>query len=150
GIIKVDVQMGIVDWNQIRQVVVRLSYGSGAQQKQTEFTLDSTHQNHTWTEVIGQPVTEPYTWSATLVDKNNQRLEIAPSSQRGALVIDQPIGESLDVTLVAVGTFGGQGLIQQVGVALKYEDAANNYDQNASFLLTKEGDVKDWSVPLVN
>jgi hypothetical protein len=150
GILKVDVQLGIIDWDRIRQVVVNMSYGSGANQKATEFTLDPTHQSRRWTEVIGIPVTEPYTWSATFVDKGNQRIQIPPAQQRGALVINQPIGEALDVTLVAVGTFGGQGLIQQVGVAVKYDDPANNYHQNATFMLTKEGDVKEWNIALVN
>lgn len=150
GIIKVNVQLGIIDWDQVRQVVVKMSYGAGSAQKATEFVLDPTHQNHLWLDVIGKPVTEPYTWSATFVDKSDQRIEIAPAQQRGDLVINQPTGEALDVTLVAVGTFGGTGLIQQVGVALKYLDAANNYIQNTSVLLTKEGDVKDWKIALVN
>jgi len=146
GILKVDVQTGIVDWDQIRQVSVKLSYGTHA----TEFTLDAQHQSKRWTEVIGVPVTDPYTWSATFFDKSDQRIEIKPQQQRGALVIDQPIGQLLDVTIVAVGTFGGQGLIQQIGVALRYLDPANNYNQTGSFVLTKEGDVKEWKVPLVN
>jgi hypothetical protein len=150
GILKVDVQAGIVDWDQIRQVMVKMSYGNGSDQKSTEFTLDATHQNYKWTEVIGKPVTEPYTWSATFVDKTNQRIERPPVQQRGKLVIDQPIGSALDVTLVAVGSFGAQGLIEQIGVALKYVDTANNFTQNASFMLTKEGDLKEWKIPLVD
>ncbi len=146
GVLKVDVQIGIVDWDQIRQVMVKLSYGAHS----TEFMLDAQHQSRQWVEVIGAPVTEPYTWSATFVDKTEQRLEIKPAQQRGALVINQPIGEQLGVTIVGVGTFGGTGLIQQVGVALRYVDSANNYNQNTSFMLTKEGDVKEWKVPLVN
>jgi hypothetical protein len=148
GILKVDVQMGIVDWDQIRQVIVKLSYDGGAQS--TEVNLDAQHQSYRWIQVIGKPVTEPYTWSATLVDKGGQRLEIPPTQQRGALVIDQPISEQLAVTLIGVGTFGAQGLIQEIGVAVRYTDADNNYHQNATFQFLKEGDVKEWKIPLVN
>jgi hypothetical protein len=150
GILKVDVQAGIVNWDQIQQIAVTMAYGSGSGRKTTEFVLDGTHQTHQWVEVIGSAVTDPYTWSATFVDKSGQRIDVPAAQQRGALVINQPMGESLDVTLVAVGTFGGQGLIQQVGVALKYLDAANDYNQTTSFLLTKEGDTKEWKIALVN
>lgn len=150
GILKVDVQLGIIDWDQIKQVVVKMSYGAGSSEKTTEFTLDATHQSRKWVEVIGKPVTEPYTWWATFVDKSSQRIEIGPTTQRGALVINQPISESLAVTIVAVGSFGGQGLIEQVGVAVRYVDEPNNYRQTATFMLTKEGDVKTWTIPLVN
>jgi hypothetical protein len=148
GVLKVDVQMGIIDWDQIRQVIVKLSYGGGAHS--TEFDLDSQHQSSRWTEVVGRAITEPYTWSATLVDKSGQRLEIPPTQQRGSLVIDQPIGEQLDITLIGVGTFGSQGLIQEIGVAVKYSDPQNNYNQNATFQFLKEGDVKNWKIPIVD
>jgi hypothetical protein len=150
GVLKVDVQLGVVDWDQIRAVVVTMTYGGGADRKATEFTLDSTHQSHSWVEVVGHPVTDPYTWSAVFVDKSDQRIPIPPTQQQGSLVINQPIGQSLDVTLVAVGTFGGQGLIEQIGVALKYADDANKYYQNTSLMLTREGDVKEWKIPLVD
>jgi hypothetical protein len=38
GVLRVEVQMGLIDWDKIRQVFLKMWYGSGSERKETEFT----------------------------------------------------------------------------------------------------------------
>jgi hypothetical protein len=147
GILKVDVQAGIVDWDTIKSIALKISYGSN---HQTEYTLNSQKQSAKWVETIGVPVTDPYTWSAVFVDTSGQRIETKPTQQRGPLVIDQPLGQQLDITVVGIGSFVPTGNVQQISVAVRYTDKPNHYNKNASFVMAKENDVNHWKFSLVN
>jgi hypothetical protein len=150
GVLHVDVQMGVIDWDRVKQVLVNMSYGSGSSQRQTQFTLDAQHQNYKWVDVVTPPVTEPYTYQVTYIDKEDQRIETDPQTSRSkTLVLNQPLQEALKVMIVSAGSFGGDGLIQQVLVAVRYQDSAKNYELNDVIPLTKEGDSKVWTVPLM-
>ena len=151
GVLHVDVQMGVIDWDRIKQVLVKMSYGAGPNRRETEFTLDAQHQSHRWVDVIAPPVSEAYTYQVTYVDKNDQQIALGPATDRSkTLVLNQPLLEALKVMIVSAGSFGAGGLISQVVVATRYQDAANSYDVNDVFPLTKEGDSKIWTVPLMN
>lgn len=151
GILHVDLQIGVVDWDRIKQVLASLSYGSGSDQKQMQFTFDAQHQSNKWVEVVQPPVTDPYTYTVTYIDKNDQRIDTDPQTSRSKmLVLNQPLQEALKVMIVSAGSFGTDGLIQQIAVAVRYQDHANNYEQSDIISLTKEGDSKLWTVPLVD
>ena len=151
GVLHVDVQMGVVDWDRIKQVLVNLSYGAGSNQRQAQFTLDAQHQSCKWVDVVAPPVTEAYTYTVSYIDKNDQRIDTDPQTSRAkTLVLNQPLQEALKVMVVSAGSFGGDGLIQQVMVAVRYQDPANNYEQSDIIALTKEGDSKLWTVPLID
>lgn len=146
GVLRVNVQVGLVDWEQIRQVHVKLSYGAGSDRKETEFTLDKEKQTQTWVEAIGKPVDAPYTCEVSWVDKNNQRLADAPITSRSPqLVLNQPLGEAMEVVVSPAGTFGE--LLSQVVVALRYKDGAHDYLVDDVFTFAKS-EPKIWKVPL--
>lgn len=151
GVLHVDIQIGVVDWDRIKQVLATLSYGSGSDQKQMQFTFDAQHQSNKWVEVVQPPVTDPYTYTVSYIDKNDQRIDTDPQTSRSKmLVLNQPLQEALKVMIVSAGSFGTDGLIQQIAVAVRYQDPANNYEQSDIISLTKEGDSKLWTVPLVD
>jgi hypothetical protein len=151
GVLRVDVQAGLMDWNQFQSAIVKLSYGAGPDRKEAEFVIDSAHQSQRWVEVIAKEVTEPYTYQLTFVDKQDQRMEFpAATSREKTLVIDQPISALLEVTLVPAGSFGTGGLLSQVVVAVRYRDDAHDYAVDNVFTMTNEGDSKTWTVPLVD
>jgi len=151
GILRVDLQIGLVNWDRIRSVFVKMWYGDGSARKETELTLDAQRQTGRWTEVIAKPVTDAYNFQLTFVDKQDQRIEVAPDSSRSkTLIINQPLQEALEVAVVPAGSYGTGGLLSQVVVALRYADAANNYDVQDVFTMVKEGDSKVWTVPLID
>ncbi|MFI5184162.1 MAG: hypothetical protein ACHQNV_07185 [Vicinamibacteria bacterium] len=149
GVLRVDFQMGVIDWNEIRQVLVTASYGAGTDRKSTQFTLDKDHESYRWIEVIAKAVTEPYQYQATFIDKNNQQIPLPPKTDSSKVaVISQPLQQSMAVLFVSVGAYGPGGLISQVVVAARYRDTKNNYNADDLYTLVKEGDKAIWSVPL--
>lgn len=147
GILAVDLQVGIVDWTRFKAVQLDLTSGAASQ----SFVLTPDKQSDTWIEVVGSAITQPYTYKVTWVDTNNQQIEQPPAqSNARRLVLDQPERESLSVTLVPAGSFGTGGLLSKIVTALRYQDPANNYQQNTTVTMTGDGDVKTWDVPLVN
>lgn len=148
GVLHVQAQIGLVDWDQIRQVNVKLSYGAGADQHQTEFVLAQDKQTVEWVEAIGKPIDQAYTYEISWVDKSNQRLTEPPGTSRSQqLVINQPLGASMEVVVSPAGTFGE--LLSQVVVALRYNDTANRYLVDDVMTFTKS-EPKIWKVPLRN
>jgi hypothetical protein len=146
GILRVEVQMGLVNWDAIRQVLVSLSYGSGSDRRECDLTLDKEHDKATWTEVIGRDVDQPYTYRVTFVDKTSQRLPLDPeTSTARTLVVNQPLGEDMEVVIAPAGVFGD--LLSQVVVAVRYDDRANGYLVDDTFTFTKS-ESKIWKVPL--
>lgn len=146
GVLRVNVQIGLVDWEQIRQVHVKLSYGAGSDRKETELTLDEKKQTQEWVEAIGKPVDAPYTCEVSWVDKNNQRLPDPPVTSRSPqLVLNQPLGEAMEIVVSPAGTFGE--LLAQVVVALRYTDRAHDYTVDDVFTFAKS-EPKVWKVPL--
>jgi hypothetical protein len=151
GVLRVDVQMGLVNWERIQSAFVKMWYGTGAERKETEFILDQARQSQRWVEVIARPVTDPYGYQVTFVDKEGQRIVLDPETSRSkTLVVNQPLEEALEIVLVPAGSFGAGGLLSQVVVAVRYKDDDNDYHVDEVFTLVKEGESKTWEVPLIN
>jgi hypothetical protein len=130
GVLRVDVQMGLIDWARIKQVLVKMSYGAGADRKESQFALDAQHQSARWTEVIAAAVTSPYTYQVTYVDANGQHIELPPDTSRSnTLVLKQPLEEDLVVAIVPAGSFGATGLLQRVTVAVRWGSGAQLHRQ---------------------
>jgi hypothetical protein len=51
---------------------------------------------------------------------------------------------------VPAGSFGDDGLLSRIVVALRYEDEPNKYEQTATATFTSEQDSYAWTVPLEN
>ena len=150
GVLRVDIEVGLIDWEQVKTVLVKMWYGSGIDRKETEFTLKQDSPTHRWAEVIARDVVDEYHYEATFIDANNQRIAAEPKSSRSKrLIIDQPLQNNLEVAIVPAGAFG-EGALSRVVVALRYRDAANDYSKDDSFILAKQEDSHLWKVPLIN
>ncbi|MET1007317.1 MAG: hypothetical protein ABWX96_17340 [Propionibacteriaceae bacterium] len=152
GILRVDLQVGVVDFNRIASVLVKLWQGSGSARKEAEFTLTQGHESASWVQVTAAAGTEPYHYQCIFFDKQGQRIETPEqTSSARTLVIEQPISESLEIAVIPAGSFGADGLISRVVVALRYIDKGNNnYTVDDIITLTGEADSKIWAVPLVD
>jgi hypothetical protein len=151
GILRVGVEVGLIDWDRIKTAFVKMSYGSGPTAKQVELTLNQQQTKQLWVEVIGQEVKDPYRYSVTFVDKDNRRIE-APeeTSTKKTLIISQPLQQALQVAVIPAGEFGTEGLISKIAVALRYRDAANQYNVDEIFILDDSKKSQFWNVPLVD
>ena len=151
GVLRLDIQMGLVDWERIRQVLVKLSHGAGSSRRQIEFALDEKRQSYRWIEVVGNEINDPYTYEVTYVDRGGQHIVMDPERSRSrSLIFNQPFQEDHEVVLVPAGSFGAGGLLSQVVVSLRYKDQANDYVVEDTFTLAKEGESRVWKVPLID
>src|SRR5262249_17731636 len=129
GVGRLDMQVGIVDWNTMNQVEVACSYGSGPEPPERGFWCHRTSKRRGRAEDVGKPVKEPRVYKVTWIDKNLQRFEQhEEQTTSGNIVLDMPITGFLEVTVVPAGNFGGGGLIARVDVTIVYTDKANDYD----------------------
>jgi hypothetical protein len=136
GILRVESEAGLVDWERIRSVIVKMGYGGGLTRKETEFTLTQAQPKQLWVEVIAREVTEPYSFQLTFIDNENRRIEVPEQISRSKrLLVNQPLQEDLEVAIVPAGEFGADGLISKVVVAFRYRDDPNNYNQDDIFIL---------------
>jgi hypothetical protein len=151
GIVSVDLQLGFVDWTKIDTVLVKMSYGSGPDGLEEEFSFTSGNQGAKWVVPYGKAVDQDYAYQVTWVDKSGQHIEDAPATSRSKkLLLDQPLRDTLNVTLVPAGSFGADGLLSKIVVAVRYEDQPHKYSVAQSFVLTSDKDVVTWSVPLLD
>jgi hypothetical protein len=151
GILRVSLEVGLIDWDRIKTAFVKMSYGSGPTAKEAEFTLNQNQTKQLWVEVIGQEVTDPYRYTVTFVDKDSRKIEVPEeTSRKKALIISQPLQQNLEVAIIPAGEFGAEGLISKIAVALRYRDAANKYDADEIFVLDDSKTSQFWNVPLVD
>jgi hypothetical protein len=151
GVLRVEVQLGAVNWDRYMSVILKLSYGSGSQKKETEFTLTQQNDKQVWNEVIAKDVTEAYTYQVTFVDKESRKVEVpAQTSRSKRLVINQPLQEDMEIAVVGAGDFGAEGMLSRIVVALRYRDAANNYNVDDVFTLNGTLTSTIWKIPLRN
>jgi hypothetical protein len=151
GILRVSLEVGLIDWDRIKTAFVSMSYGSGGATKRAEFTLSQAQPKQLWVEVIGVDVTEPYRYSVTFIDKQNQKIEVAEVAAREKnLIISQPVQQDMQIAIIPAGEFGGDGLISKIAVALRYRDQVNNYRVDQIVLLDDAKKTQVWAVPLVN
>jgi len=151
GVLRVLVEVGLIDWSQIKTAIVKMSYGSGSSLKETEFTLNQQTPKQTWSEVIAREVNEPYRYTVTFVDQENRNITGAEqTSTTKHLLINQPLQESLNVAVIPAGEFGAEGLISRIAVALRYRDEGNNYNTDTIVIIDDAKKSQSWKVPLMN
>jgi hypothetical protein len=152
GILDVAIEPGLVDWAEISQIKVRMSYGAGPTRREEHFILSKDSPLQRWVEVIGEAVAQPYTYQAIFVDKSGQQIETAPQrSTADRLLVDQPQEHTMRVDVVPAGVFAGDGgRLNQIKVALRYQDPDNDHIVETIATLTKASDSFTWRVPLIN
>jgi hypothetical protein len=151
GVLRVLVEVGLIDWNQVKTAIVKMSYGSGSNLKETEFTLSQQQPKQIWNEVIAREVNEPYRYTVTFVDQENRNINLPEeTSTTKHLLINQPLQQSLSVAVIPAGEFGSDGLISRIAVALRYRDQANNYNVDTIVMLDDGKKSQIWKFPLMD
>ena len=152
GVLHVDIQCGLVDWDRVEQVLVQLAYGSGLGRKEFQTRLSKDHEKDSWVEPVGESPLKEYEYQLVFVNKEGRRIEVPSARSRArALYVNQPFQEDLTVQLVPAGSFkAAGGLLSRIDVGLRYNDAGNQYTMTGSATLTKPEDNFVWKVPLLD
>ena len=151
GIVKVDLQCGVVDFDRIASVTVKLWIGSGNNRKEQEFTLTSGHDHDTWVAITADAGTEPYHYQCTFVDKQGQRIiDDEQTSTSKSLVIEQPISRDAGGRGDSRRLFGAEGLIEPGGGGAAVQGRREQLHRRRPDYADRRGGFQSWSVPLVD
>lgn len=152
GVLQVDVLAGDLNFNQVAQAQVTLSYedqANGVEPVEQVFTLDKTHTSHRFQKLIFQPRRNPYTYRVKYFMADGKELETAPQQGRARqLSINDPFSATRTVGIRAAGNLETE--IGTIFVDLRYTDAANGYTQTHSIALSKATPFFDWSFPVIS
>lgn len=151
GVLSVDVQAGLVDWTRYKAAQIALSYGDGALGVNETITLTGDKQVANWVAVLGTKSIGAYNYTVTWVDNTDQQIKgSGQTAHDRRLVIDQPLQQSMNIVVIPAGSFGGDGLLQRIVTALRYEDPEHHYEQTATATFAAETDSQTWTVPLLD
>jgi hypothetical protein len=154
GMIAVDVGLGLVNFDKFPAARVSFRYQSRALGRTIEGDVLLTEQtpNNTWTEVVGEEAGD-YEYKVDWLKADGTILEgdweTSTSSQ---LRLVSPTPDRMEVVVLCTGNFSDKtdDQISQVGVALRYQDPANDYEVDGHVTFTSEKQQQPWAVDLRN
>jgi hypothetical protein len=150
--LSVDLGLGLVNPKTFPTAKVSVRYFSDAlgRMLQEEFVLSESSPTATWNEVIHEVPTKGYEYKLDWLRSDGDVLHGAWTPTTSTrLRLDAPVSDKLDVVVLCTGNFTDpQDKIAQVGVALRYRDAANNYTEEGHLVFTSETQQLPWTVDL--
>ncbi len=152
GILAIDVLPGDLNWSQVSQAQVKLTYDAsegGVGQIEREYLLDKNNPNHSLREVVFAPVKEPYKYTVKYYMADGKEYQVTEATSRSPqLYINDPFNATKTVSLRAAGDLDKD--IQTIFVDVKYVDEANKYTKSTTVALSKTQPFFDWSFPAID
>jgi hypothetical protein len=152
GVLQVDVLAGDLNFNQVAQAQVTLSYedqANGVEPVEQVFTLDKAHTSHRFQKLIFQPRRNPYRYRVKYFMADGKELQTEPQDGRARqLSINDPFSASRTIAVRAAGNLDTD--IATIFVDLSYVDEANGYTQTQSVALSKASPFFDWQFPVIS
>jgi hypothetical protein len=152
GILAVDVSAGDLNWNELDQVAVDLTYedtANGVAAIEEQFQLTQAASEHNIQRVIFQPMRNNYHYRVKYFMKGGKEYQGPEFEARSRkLYINDVFDARKTIAVRGVGDFTNR--IQTIFVDLEYEDGANGYAQSKSQALTGATSFFEWTFPVVN
>lgn len=150
GIWKVDIDVGDVNFEQVQQVQLKLSYVDGDVNVQKQFTITDQARQHQVREVIFKPRAKEWTYEAKYFLKGGREIVVTPVKENGEqLYVNDPFSATRNISVRTKGDF--DKVIDTLFLDFVYVDDANNYRQEKSFAFSAAGKrFDDWSFPVIS
>ena len=151
GVLHADVQVGDMDFTQVAQAVVTLSYGGAGQSPAQEwkFTLDANNRQKTIAKPIFAPRTEAFKYRVKYTMKDGREyLGAEQTSMASQIFIGDPFQANKTISVISSGNLDTD--VASIFIDLKYVDEANHYSQTTSVVLNKNQKFFNWTFPVVN
>src|SRR5262249_48968418 len=150
GILTVDAMPGDLNWSQVTQALVTLSYEAGGDigTLERQFILDKANPTHAIREGVFAPVKEPYSYSVKYIMSDGREFQGGTNKSRSPqLVINDVFSAMRTVGVRAAGNLDTE--IGMIFVDLRYVDDKNDYVKTTSIALSKAQPFFDWSFPVI-
>jgi hypothetical protein len=152
GILSVQIAPGDINWDQVTQVQVKLSYEDPQEHVgplEDDFVLTKDKPTHLFQEVIFKPFRKSYRYQAKYFMKDGREYQVKEQEGRAKnLFINDPFAGLKSVKVIAGGDLKNR--IANIFLDLKYSDEANDYTQSKSVVLNAGAPFADWSFPVIN
>lgn len=150
GIWKVDIDVGDVNFEQVEQVQLKLSYQDGDVHAEKQFTITADARQHQVREVIFKPRNNPWKYEAKYFLKGGREIVVPPVEADGEqLYVNDPFSATRNVSIRTKGDF--ETVIDTLFLDFVYVDDANDYRQEKSFAFSAAGKrFEDWSFPVIS
>ena len=150
GIWKVDIDVGDVNFEQVQQVQLKLTYVDGDVHTEKQFTITDQSRQHKIREVIFKPRSEPWTYEAKYFLKGGREIVVTPVKEDGEqLYVNDPFSATRSISVRTKGDF--EKVIDTLFLDFVYVDEPNKYRQEKSFAFSAAGKrFEDWSFPVIS
>ncbi len=150
GLLSVEVIAGSINWDQVANAEVILSYQDDANSVgnlEQRYVITKTETEFHWLEVIMAQRTKPYKYNVkyTMIDGQEFTMKDLEASS-DQLYVDDPFYTKA-IHVRSLGDLDKD--ISTIFVDLTYTDTTNNYVRNSSIALTKSIQFFDWTIPVL-
>jgi hypothetical protein len=152
GILHADVQVGDMNFDQVAQALVTVSYedaANGVARQEWSFTLDADNREHGITKPIFAARTQPFTYRVKYTLKDGREFTGAEArTMASQIFVGDPFQANRTVSVRSTGNLETD--IATIFVDLTYRDEKNAYTQTTSVALSKSQKFFDWTFPVVD
>jgi hypothetical protein len=152
GVLDVQVFAGDIDFSQVQRARLTLTYGDatrGIPAREETVILDKEHPTGRVQRVVFAPVDQPYSYQVVYEMAGGKQLTVKPRESRSEMLfVNDPFADTRTVGIRGFGDFDTR--IDTIFLNAAYTDAANDYQQTATFALTKSKPFADWTFPVVD
>lgn len=152
GILSVHVAPGDLNWDQVNQVQVRLTYedpGENIGPLEDNFVLTKDNATHLFEQVIFKPFRKSYKYQVKYFMKDGREYQVKEQEGRGKnLFINDPFVGLKAVKVIAGGDLKNR--IANIFLDLNYADDTNSYTQSKSAVLNATTPFVDWTFPVIS
>ena len=150
GIWKVDIDVGDINFDQVRQAQLKLVYQDGDIRRERQFTMTNEARRFQIREVIFKPRTEPWTYSVKYFLKDGREVSVTDETSEGEeLYVNDPFSANRTVSIRTKGDF--DNTIDTLFLDFVYVDDQNDYKQEKSFAFSAAGRrFEDWTFPVIS
>jgi len=150
GVLFVEIAMGNIDFAKTPQVQVSIKYpdndANGSPINQ-QFTFDKDKKSDQMLVVLLKPVDQTAQFQTTyIMADSTQMVTEWADVQLPRLTINSPFTMAT-YSFLAEGDFTGN--IDNIFLKMRYDDPANNLQQESDFTFTAQNRQKDWQIPVV-
>jgi hypothetical protein len=152
GILHADVEVGDMNFDQVAQALVTVSYedtANSVQHEEWSFTLDADNRTHTITKPIFTARTQPFVYRVKYTLKDGREFSGAEmTTMASQIFVGDPFQANRTIAIRSTGNLDTD--IATIFVDLTYRDDANKYSQTTSVALSKSQKFVDWTFPVVD
>lgn len=149
GLLVVNGTTGDINFDQVRQAQVTITYDDAGGTIEEQFALDKANNKFSLQKLLGGPRDSPYRYQVKYVMADGRELLDDPKESNSEdLFINDPFSAVKTVGLRGLGNFDTD--VDTIFVDLKYSDDKRQYTVTKSIALSKQQPFFDWSFPVIN